>query len=360
MQRTARTVTWFAFANRAKLVNWLKWHYRHLTAQPRRTRAWAPPFRHTAGRAPVAANVRRAKPMTKSEAASYLLKAEYSPTWRALEDILPHLEGQRYKFLPPGEYRLLHERNLAMAMEVYWREILHRAHWAASASLIRTHRWLSGLFSAFSEENLIVFCASLRGLLEACADTWYSLGPVAPTLASAKQTIEFALRQQLRMNVITEDIENRLIHFTFARKPRKGEDLPELHEAETISHYLSALEGEQPSLKRFYADLCDVVHPGARSIVSFSAPVDEQASEVVLTFSAEPKALAPFAVGFRILVPDLIAAGFNTGVLILRTLNALPAREVHTPFLASLNFKSLAAWAKIEKLLEESKAPDEC
>lgn len=305
-------------------------------------------------------NPRGVKLMTKSEAASYLLKTEYSPTWSVLETLLPHLEGQRYKFLPLEEYRLLCEQDLSLAMEVYWREILHRAHWAASASLIRTHRWLSGMLGAFIEENLIVFCSCLRGLLEACADTWHSLSPVAPTLAYAKQTVDLALRKQLKKNIIAEEIEDHLIHFTFARKPRKGETLPELHKAENVSRYLSALEREQPGLKEFYAELCDVVHPGAQSILSFACPLDELASEVVLTFGNEPRLLAHFAVGFRKLVPDLIATGFNIGVLTLRTLNALPASDVQTPFLTTINFKPNAEWTKIKKLLAESRAPHEC
>ena len=45
--------------------------------------------------------------------------------------------------------------------------------------------------------NLIAFCASARGLLESSADTWYSLSPVAPTLASAKEIIVQALEGRL-------------------------------------------------------------------------------------------------------------------------------------------------------------------
>src|SRR5437764_28633 len=155
--------------------------------------------------------------MNRSEVAVYLLRDEYYPSWQALEGLLPHLEGYRYTFLDPAEYNALLGRDTAAAMAVYWREMLHRAHWAASTSLIRTHRWLAGLLDAFDAENLIVFCACARGLLEASADSWYSLNPVAPTLASAKGIITRALAERLNDRVLAEEIENRLIHFTFAR-----------------------------------------------------------------------------------------------------------------------------------------------
>jgi hypothetical protein len=289
--------------------------------------------------------------MNRSEVAAYLLREGYSPSWKALEDLLPHLEGYRYTFLDPTEYSALLARDTAAGMAVYWREMLHRAHWAASTSLIRTHRWLAGLLDAFGTENLIVFCACTRGLLEASADSWYSLNPVAPTLASAKSIIVKALAERLNDRVLAEEVENRLIHFTFARKAKKGEVLPEHHEAETIAAYLTAFQEEQPSIRNFYAALCDVVHPGARSILSFAKPLDANASNIMLTLEGESRALAEFAVLFRVVLGDIMAAGFNTGILILRTLNALPATEVHTRFLESIPFKPLAAWDTIESLL---------
>ena len=289
--------------------------------------------------------------MTRSEVAAYLLRDEYSPSWRALEELLPHLEGQRYTFLDPTKYAALLARDTAAGMAVYWRELLYRAHWAASTSLIRTHRWLAGLLDAFGAENVIVFCACTRGLLEASADSWYILNAVAQTLASAKSVIVKALAERLNDSVLAEELENGLIHFTFARKAKKGEALGEHHEAQTIAAYLTAFEKEQPSIRGFYAALCDVVHPGARSILSFAKPLDANASSVMLTQEGESRALAEFAVLFRAVLSDIMAAGFNTGMLILRTLNALPATEVHTRFLESIPFKPLAAWDTIESIL---------
>lgn len=91
--------------------------------------------------------------------------------------------------------------------------------------------------------------------------------------------------------------------------------------------------------------------PGARSILSFAKPLDADASNIMLTLEGESRALAEFAVLFRVVLGDIMAAGFNTGILILRTLNALPATEVHTRFLESIPFNPLAAWDTIESLL---------
>jgi hypothetical protein len=204
---------------------------------------------------------------------------------------------------------------------------------------------------AFLEENLIVFAACTRGLLEACADSWHSLNPVAPTLASVKSVIAQALKEDLNEVITAKEIEDELIHFTFARRPSKGEILRENHAAQTVAEYLRALELAQPAIREFYAKLCDVVHPGASSVVSFATALDQKAATVVLTFEREPQVLAEFAVGFRIMLGDIMATGFSLGMLILRTLNALPANEVHTPFLESVSWTPSPAWERIESLL---------
>ncbi len=76
-----------------------------------------------------------------------------------------------------------------------------------------------------------------------------------------------------------------------------------------------------------------------------------------LTFKREPRVLAEFAVVFHTILEALMACGFNLGMLTFRTLNKLPASEVHTPFLESLPLKQLPAWDTIEHLLAVAKYP---
>jgi hypothetical protein len=57
-------------------------------------------------------------------------------------------------------------------MQVYWREILFRAHFGACASLLRTRRWIEGACAAFEHRNYHTFMAAFRGWLESSADTF--------------------------------------------------------------------------------------------------------------------------------------------------------------------------------------------
>jgi hypothetical protein len=40
---------------------------------------------------------------------------------------------------------------------VYWLEMLHRAHFAASTSLIRTARWIDGMLAFSTDPNFTAF-----------------------------------------------------------------------------------------------------------------------------------------------------------------------------------------------------------
>ncbi len=64
--------------------------------------------------------------------------------------------------------------------------------------------------------------------------------------------------------------------------------------------------------------------------------------------------LALNAVGFRTVLTNIMATGFNTGMLILRALNEFPFTKVHTPFLKSLPFKQSPAWDLIQGLINQS------
>ena len=284
------------------------------------------------------------------EVSDALLGSEYVRSWQALEVLVPQLNGFAYDFMDPGQYQQLVEQDPRRGAAVYWREMLHRAHWAGASSLIRTHRWLSGTLQAFDDRNLIVFSACIRGLLESSADTWDALGAVAITIAAHRPLISDALDGRLHKSCVAEDLENRLIHFTFARNPEKGVMASDHHRAKRVSAYLEHFEQEQPSIRKFYTHLCDLVHPGARSILSF-VRASEQGTKITLSLSEEDQHLTWLGGALRLVVPEIMAGGFNTGVLILKTLNAFPVKEVHTPAIDKIPLLPIPAWRQIQDLL---------
>lgn len=181
-----------------------------------------------------------------------------------VRDLLGEAYGKQYEFVSLDDFKLLNEVDLSY---VYWIEILYRSHWAATSNLIRYIKWFELCYdSSVIKPNYIAFCSGLRGLLECSADTYEALGSVPLTLAHASKHIEDALlRRPVLTKVVSEELEDSLIHFSYARKLQKLEGAPKSHEAKTASYYISQLDSMDLPLKSLYSELCQVVHPAHQS-----------------------------------------------------------------------------------------------
>ncbi|MBD9561719.1 hypothetical protein [Pseudomonas sp. PDM09] len=181
-----------------------------------------------------------------------------------IKSLLEGAYNKKYDFLPLKQFEAL---NSVEINYVYWVEILYRAHWAATSNLIRHDKWFDACISnSVIKPNYISFCSGLRGLLESTADTYFSLGSVPLTLANSSGYIDDALgRRPAKKLAVSEELENALIHFSFARKLNKGEDSPASHRAATAGEYMSQLDSDELPIKRLYAELCQVVHPAHQS-----------------------------------------------------------------------------------------------
>jgi len=190
------------------------------------------------------------------------------------KDLLESAYNKNYQFVSLDDFKLLDELD---SNYVYWIEILFRAHWAATSNLIRYHKWYELCHdSSVVKPNYIAFCSGLRGLLECATDTYDALGGVPLTLAQALHYVEDALlRRKALKRAVSEELENCLIHFSYARKLNKFETAPKSHEAKTASHYISQLDSADLPLKNLYAELCQVVHPAHQSTAWLVGRKDE-------------------------------------------------------------------------------------
>jgi hypothetical protein len=127
-----------------------------------------------------------------------LFGATATDNLRALDVAANSLAEYRYTFMPLDVYESLIFRtgNVSRAAQVYWTEMVARAHLAAVTTIMRTHRWVSGTVSAIQQSNYLAFAASLRRLLEAVADSYYTVGLVPEALAGKWQYVKLAVTGQ--------------------------------------------------------------------------------------------------------------------------------------------------------------------
>jgi SEC-C motif len=263
-------------------------------------------------------------------------------------------EPRSYRIMPMAEYATL--SGIAERNQVYWREILFRAHFGASTGMLRLNEWLHGSERALVDGNVLMLAAGIRGFLEACADTWQGFSDVAPTLADSHTIVRRAIKGELPEQVaLAPELENALIHFSYARKLSPGEG-PALHSAATAKDCLSVLSESAPDVVDVYHTLCDYTHPAAPSLFRFGS---ESTHPDTLTFDPKsgPHKLAEIValsehVGRVALV---LAAG--PLVTTLKILNAFAFAPVATPWADSVNLGFSDVWRELQSRLSSQVGP---
>lgn len=161
---------------------------------------------------------------------------------------------------------------------VYWFETIQRFHICGLTTLLRLKKWYEAIESAYKSQNYYSFCASLRGGVEACADSWYTLNVCVTTIAENFSNIKLALDRDPNSEnkiFISTEIENMLIHYTYGRKLTKDEKsrCKPSHNAETVKTYLNSLKDEK--IIKLYSELCQITHPSAYSLSPFFLEISD-------------------------------------------------------------------------------------
>src|ERR1700722_9317220 len=117
-------------------------------------------------------------------------------TRKLCTDLTKDAHKREYRFVPNDEFAKISDG--PRMQQIYWQEMLLRAHWAAMLNLLRHARWQAGCVAAYQPPgNFLSFAANLRGLIEAALDAQYSLGAFPMTLADNYTNVQKALQGKL-------------------------------------------------------------------------------------------------------------------------------------------------------------------
>lgn len=289
-----------------------------------------------------------------------VLFGEDAASWLApLRTVVPALKGYRYTFMPLAEYQALVLRDMQEGMEVYWRELLYRSHFAAATSLLRMERWLSGAIQAYESENLFAFAACLRGAIESAADTFDALDAVAPSLASSHTLFKQALKGRMTEMRLHPDLERRLIHFSHGRRIEKGEEAPESHKAKTATAYLKRFASEQQTeIEQCYATLCQITHPAWQSVVPFLEISHDGALVKISATPLDRESIETLAASNLTAMLPIFVLAIMPPILTLRVLNKLPLAAMRTGAADKIDLSGSEAWAELNQRLSDPSLPE--
>jgi hypothetical protein len=192
---------------------------------------------------------------------------QLSPLYNVLLDVEPKIRGVAYKYTSQEDFRKI--KSVEEMQLVYWSEIVQRMHVCAATSIKRAKKWIEASNVAYQADNFYGFCSALRGLVEACADTFYTVSKIVDPICTNFAIIERALNENATKILLSQEIEDALIHYVFARKLTKTEKagLASAHDAEHVKTYVECLANQE--IVDFYSELCQVSHPSAMSLVPF-------------------------------------------------------------------------------------------
>jgi len=264
--------------------------------------------------------------------------------------------GQIYTYVNDATYINTLKANLPEGMKIYWLEILGRAHLAASTGIFRQLRWLTATATLAQTQNFLGFSSALRGLLESSADAHDGLAGVPGALAAMFSEIQKAVQGRLEQRILSSELEEKLIHFAFARRPRKSETgVPSAHVAKSAADYNRQLESSgSKRIADFYKTLCEVTHPGASSVYAFIRQVDQD--HEVLDPSGDLGLIKGLCDEFRPEVDRLLQMGTNPMLLTLKVLNEFAGTGLFTEPVASLGLSGIPGWVKCKAKIDATQA----
>jgi hypothetical protein len=239
----------------------------------------------------------------------------------------------------------------------YWNEIFGRAYIAAAASLIRHNQWISGAEACYQSHSYLGLCSCIRGLVESTADTMYTLECFPLTVAPYWSDLKKVLKQE-KVNTFlgAEDLENKLIHFTYARRVSKGEDAPQSHNALSNRAYIDIIKKADPELEKLYCALVELVHPAKDSVYWMLNVTEEEFFwKVSLDSGAEAaEAICRLLDTYRDAIFNLMVLSCNCSLITLKCLRDLPLPHMDLAFMDEVNLSGVPAWQKFEAAIRSS------
>lgn len=281
-----------------------------------------------------------------------ILPVDLLHSYDSLHSLRQSKDEWRYIFLDDGKFQDLANKNATQAAEIYWKEMLYRTHIVCLVSSFKTLRWIEALDSTF--ENYYGFCVSLRGLIESCADTFYTLQSTPLTFARDFFAIKEQINRRSRVFTTHAPLEESLLHYIQATKlsPSQMRNLSSWYGAKTIKEYLSALDNEE--LSRLYQYLCGISHPACESIKTFLFLHKGETIVCSDSFDMERALIRDILHIFAPALSQMARSYMGNLVSVFLLLNAFEVESLATSIEYESAFKQTDIWAEVQHYMNES------
>lgn len=250
---------------------------------------------------------------------------------------------------------LVANRDFSGANRIYVLEIISRLHAAALITLRRNLSWIESIEVSYGQSAFFAFCASLRGMIESSADSYFSLRHVPLNLAQYFEIFVGCISGTQSENLhIFKELEDFGIHFLEAgRYDDKSRDKGH-YKAKKTWEYIQAIDSDPFFGKVYplYQELCQISHPSRESTYLHFSSVNNAWSVRTIDFESRIERLLS--------VPDvdydaIFQASFNAALITIWIIDQFRITGMMCPQIRSVNFDSIAGFKKIKDKLRKKR-----
>jgi hypothetical protein len=272
-------------------------------------------------------------------------------TFGQIKELRSRKDEWRYTFMSDEEYSKIID--LPEAARIYWTEMLARAHIVALTSMFRTARWFESLEKLHS--NYHGFCASLRGLVESVADSFYTLQQFPLTTAIDFQVIRKQIDKTAVIITFHETLESELLHYIQATNipSEMKKSVPKHYNAKKVVDYLDSFTRDSGILL-LYDYLCGVAHPAYESGRVFLFLYNGETIVCNDSQELERQMIRKLLTDFHPTIEQMFRVYMNNILSTTTLLNDFGIPLFMTELSGEKDFRVTEIWKEVESLKEQS------
>lgn len=275
------------------------------------------------------------------------------------KQVLPHALKARYYF---EDHEIFEQKSRTgnykphQINQIYWRELLFRAHISVSSSLLRTCRLMDATAREYGNSNLPGWASCARALIESVGDSVDILQHIPITVSENYHSIAWCIGgKEDRALHAALDLEEKLIEFIYARKLKSGEkgNIPESYIAKPTRYYIETLEKFQiGDINALYSELCELSHPAAAS-VQYMFSSDDEGRSFCIRDQNDRDALNGILKNHRSSFEGLMMVAFNSIFISFWLLDGFDLFP-RIPPIRKVDFSNIPLWKKVEDNLKSN------
>ncbi|MDN3551007.1 hypothetical protein [Mucilaginibacter aquaedulcis] len=288
------------------------------------------------------------------EQAEISFSDEFTYLHAAIKQLNNIKDDWRFPLVPTEIFK--ESDDLVVAAEIYWKEMLYRIHAATTVSLFRAARWIDGMQAAREAGIYYSFAVNLRGFVESCSDTFYTMRQVPLTIAKDFHAIKKSLTGETEIIVAHEPLEEILLHFSHASKIPKAQQktLPEYMNAKQVREYLNAIVDVNDQIDTLYSYLCQVSHPAAESNAIFLFHYENDLIVCGDSYMMEIDLINGLIDTFGNAIQDIFRLICRNGFQCFKLLNLFELDEIFTNHPLIDNIIKSQAWDDVKGFIADS------